>query len=37
VLQREAPALMGLALDIGLAGFTLGIERVESEIEIVLG
>jgi hypothetical protein len=26
-----------LALDIGLAGFSLGIERVEGEIEIVLG
>src|ERR1700730_9064481 len=28
---------MRLALDIGLAGFPLGIERVEFEIEIMLG
>jgi hypothetical protein len=28
---------MGLALDIGLAGFALGIEGVEGEIKIVLG
>src|ERR1700730_7142941 len=31
------PAFVGLALDISVAGFSLGIERVESEIEIVLG
>src|SRR3984893_4096541 len=34
---NQAPALMRLALDIGLAGLPLGIERVEFEIEIVLG
>ena len=28
---------MRLALDIGLTGFPLGIERVEGEIEIMLG
>ena len=28
---------MGLALDIGLAGLALGIERVEGEVEIMLG
>ena len=32
----EAPALMRLALDIGLAGFALRIERVELEVEIML-
>src|SRR4029077_12106754 len=36
-VRNEAPALMRLALDIGLAGLALGIERVEGEIEIVLG
>src|ERR1700730_4071144 len=34
---NQAPALMRLALDVGLAGLPLGIERVEFEIEIVLG
>src|SRR5271166_5258493 len=33
----EPPAFMRLALDIGLASFALGVERVEGEIEIVLG
>ena len=33
----QPPALMGLALDIGLAGLPLGIERVELKIEIMLG
>src|SRR5215470_12890380 len=33
----EPPSLVGLALDIGLAGFALGIERVEFEVEIMLG
>src|SRR5262245_13678475 len=33
---NQAPALMRLALDIGLAGFPLGIERIELEIEIML-
>jgi hypothetical protein len=33
----EFPAFMRLALDIGFAGFALGVERVEGEIEIVLG
>jgi hypothetical protein len=28
---------MGLALHIGLAGFTLRIERVEGEIEVMFG
>src|SRR3989442_16026378 len=28
---------MGLALDVGLAGFSLGIERVELEVEVMLG
>src|SRR6202035_40699 len=36
-IRNQAPALMRLALDIGLAGFPLGIERVEFEIEVVLG
>jgi hypothetical protein len=33
--RNEAPAFMRLAFDIGLAGFSLGIERVEFEIEIM--
>ena len=37
VLGQQAPALMGLALHIGLAGFALGIERVEGEVEVMLG
>src|SRR5262249_47216790 len=35
-IRVEAPALMRLALDIGLAGLALGIERVELEVEIML-
>jgi hypothetical protein len=35
--SAEPPALVGLALDIGLAGFALGVEGVEGEIEIMLG
>src|SRR5215211_4846468 len=34
---NEPPALVGLALDIGLAGLPLGIERVELEVKIMLG
>src|ERR1700730_16898313 len=34
---NEPPAFMRLALDIGLAGFALGVEGVEGEIEIMLG
>src|SRR5260370_28683696 len=33
----EPTALMGLALDIGLSGLTLGIERVEVLFEAMLG
>ena len=33
----EAPTLVRLAPDIGLAGLTLRIERVEGKIEIMLG
>jgi hypothetical protein len=33
---NEPPALVGLALDIGLAGFALGVEGIECEIEIML-
>ena len=36
-IRNQAPTFMRLALDIGLAGLALGIERVEFEIEIVLG
>src|SRR5450756_1962565 len=36
-VSNESPALMGLALDVGLAGLALGIERVELEVEIMLG
>ena len=34
---HERPALVGLALDIGLAGLALRVERVEGKIEIMLG
>src|SRR6266851_5791545 len=37
VVGNEPPALVGLTLDVGLAGLPLGIERVEFEIEIMLG
>ncbi len=37
VVGDEPPALMGLALDVGLAGLPLGVERVEFEVEIMLG
>jgi hypothetical protein len=33
----QPPALVGLALDVGLAGLALGIEGVELEVEIMLG
>ena len=33
----QAPALMRLALDVGLAGLALRVERVEFEVEIMLG
>src|SRR5215211_7783434 len=36
-VANEPPALVGLALDIGLAGFPLGVERVELEVEVMLG
>ena len=36
-LGDKHPDLMGLALDIGLAGLALRIERVEGEVEIMLG
>ena len=36
-IWQQAPAFMGLALHIGLAGFPLGIERVECKIEVMLG
>ena len=32
----EPSALMGLALEIGLASFSLGIERVEGEIKVMV-
>ena len=37
VVGNEPPALMRLALDIGLAGLALGVERVELEVEVMLG
>ena len=37
VIRDEPPAFVRLALDIGLAGFPLGIERVELEIQIMFG
>ena len=36
-VANEPPALMRLALDVGLTGLPLGIERVEGEVEIMLG
>jgi hypothetical protein len=36
-IRNQAPVLMRLALDRGLAGLALGIARVEGEIEIPLG
>src|SRR6266542_6699656 len=37
VVGNEPPAFMGLALDVGLAGLALGVERVELKVEIMLG
>jgi hypothetical protein len=34
---QHPPALAGLAADIGLGGFPLGIERGEGRVEIMLG
>jgi hypothetical protein len=34
-VAHEPPAFMRLALDIGLAGFALGVKGVEGEIEIM--
>ena len=34
---QQAPALMGLTLYVRFAGLSLGIERVELEVEIMLG
>ena len=36
-VRDQPPALVGLALDIGLAGLALGIERVEFQVEVMLG
>ena len=36
-VSNEPPALMGLALDVGLAGLPLGVEGVELEIEVMFG
>src|SRR5258708_37330716 len=36
MIGNEPPALMSLALDIGLARFPLGIERIELQVEIML-
>jgi hypothetical protein len=33
----QSPPLVGLTLDIGLAGLALGVERIELEIEIMFG
>jgi hypothetical protein len=35
--RRRRTTLVRLALDIGLAGLALGVERVEGQVEIVLG
>ncbi len=36
-IGHQASALMGPALDVSFAGLALGIERVELEVEIMLG
>ena len=36
-LPNQYPAFMRLTLDIGLTGFPLGVQRVEGQIQIVLG
>ena len=36
-VPNQDPAFMRLALDIGLTGLPLGVERVEGQIQIVLG
>jgi hypothetical protein len=36
-VPNQHPALVRLALDIGLTGLPLGVERVEGQIEVVLG
>src|SRR5438876_392795 len=33
----QAPSFVGLALDVGLAGLPLRIERVELEVEVMFG
>ena len=35
-VRQQAPAFMGLALDISLTGLALGIQRGESEVEVML-
>ena len=37
MLGQGPPALRGLALDIGLAGLPLGVERIELLIQAMLG
>ena len=37
MISDQFPALMGLALDVGLRGLPLGVERVEVEVKIMLG
>src|SRR5215208_6672961 len=37
MIWDEPPALLRLALDIGLTGLALGIERVERKVEVMLG
>src|SRR5580704_4492829 len=32
-----APALMRLTLDVGLAGFALGVQRVELQVKVMVG
>jgi hypothetical protein len=36
MLRDEPPALWHLALDIGLAGLALSVERVEREVKVML-
>jgi hypothetical protein len=36
-LSQEPPAFVRLALDVGLTGFSLGVERVELKVEVMFG
>src|ERR1700689_1820427 len=37
MVRNEPPPLVRLALDVGLAGFALGVQRVELQVEVIIG